>query len=98
MAVKYNKNLQNPWKINYKQKKNLLLQQGDSGGPLICQDKLAGVISFGEGCGQKDYPGVYANISTYKEWIRDIIGSTAQKSNLTNSIIIFNFVIVYMCY
>jgi hypothetical protein len=44
--------------------------QGDSGGPLIDGDeKIVGVVSWGVGCGRKDYPGVYARVSGLKEWL-----------------------------
>lgn len=44
--------------------------QGDSGGPLIDGvEKIVGVVSWGVGCGRKDYPGVYARFSGLKEWL-----------------------------
>ena len=47
--------------------------QGDSGGPLTCNDiygkYLCGIVSFGVGCGQRDYPGVYTDVSKYLGWI-----------------------------
>jgi len=48
---------------------------GDSGGPLFSIDENTGdaiqlgVVSFGEECGLEDFPGVYARVSTFKEWI-----------------------------
>ena len=43
----------------------------DDGGPLICNDKLTGVVSWGngKGCAEKSFPGVYANVKTYINWI-----------------------------
>jgi PKD repeat protein len=49
--------------------------QGDSGGPLAVYDqsddtwKLAGVVSWGEGCADTDKPGLYARVSHFESWI-----------------------------
>ncbi|XP_020805857.1 trypsin-2 [Drosophila serrata] len=43
--------------------------QGDSGGPLISENKLIGVVSFGEGCGEKYSAGVYTDVYYYHDWI-----------------------------
>lgn len=49
--------------------------QGDSGGPMVFKhdDKWyqAGIVSFGEGCGLAGYPGVYARVSQYNNWIAE---------------------------
>ena len=51
--------------------------QGDSGGPLMVFDGselvLAGVTSFGEGCAEAEYPGVYARVGAdaLNDWVRD---------------------------
>ncbi|XP_076651456.1 trypsin delta-like [Halictus rubicundus] len=44
--------------------------QGDSGGPLVVDGRLAGVVSWGKGCGTPKYPGVYTDVAYYREWIR----------------------------
>ncbi len=34
--------------------------KGDSGGQLMLKDEiLVGIVSWGQGCGQPDYPGNY---------------------------------------
>jgi hypothetical protein len=47
-----------------------LLSIGDSGGPILdAQNRQIGLVSFGRGCGQAEYPGVYARISAASNWI-----------------------------
>merc|ERR1712062_946458 len=43
--------------------------QGDRGGPFACNGKLTGVVSFGIGCANADFPGVYTRIQHFKDWI-----------------------------
>jgi len=49
--------------------------KGDGGGPLVCEingiSQLAGIVSWGIGCGEQSVPGVYVKVSHYGTWIQD---------------------------
>ncbi|KAK7575607.1 hypothetical protein V9T40_011893 [Parthenolecanium corni] len=49
--------------------------QGDSGGPLKVSNSstysVVGVVSWGEGCAEKNYPGVYTRVNRYLHWIHN---------------------------
>ncbi|OWR46654.1 seminal fluid protein CSSFP037 [Danaus plexippus plexippus] len=45
--------------------------QGDSGGPLVYENTIVGIVSFGEGCANRTYPGVYTRVSEYYAWINE---------------------------
>ncbi|OXB56544.1 hypothetical protein ASZ78_008808 [Callipepla squamata] len=59
--------------------------QGDSGGALACHHPtanrfyVAGITSFGLGCGHPNFPGIYVRLSQYRGWIQSqlLLSSTA---------------------
>ncbi|XP_037106420.1 serine protease 57-like [Syngnathus acus] len=51
---------------------------GDSGGPLICDGEAAGVVSFsGRRCGNPRSPDVYTRVSSFTDWIANVLNSTS---------------------
>ncbi|XP_062523686.1 sushi, von Willebrand factor type A, EGF and pentraxin domain-containing protein 1-like [Corticium candelabrum] len=55
--------------------------EGDSGGPLVVKNRkfkgryvLAGVVSWGIGCGDKTKFGVYTNVISHLDWIKSTCG------------------------
>ncbi len=83
-----------PNKVSYKHKitPNMLCAkddyedacQGDSGGPLIERGFLArndvqvGIVSWGVGCANENFPGVYARISSQYAWIKEHVCKLAE--------------------
>lgn len=51
--------------------------QGDSGGPLVFKDAqgwfLGGIVSFGIGCAEPGYYGIYSNVIILRDWISETI-------------------------
>lgn len=50
--------------------------KGDGGSPLVCptmvavdQYILAGIVSWGRGCGSDQVPGIYTNVAVLSDWI-----------------------------
>lgn len=62
---------------------------GDSGGPLYIlesgQPVQVGITSFGNGCAQPDYYGIYTNVSHYISWLADYISVPEQSADLIAS-------------
>lgn len=37
----------------------------------MANGKQIGVVSSGYSCGERDFPGIYTNVSIFREWIRE---------------------------
>ncbi|MFF5301361.1 MULTISPECIES: S1 family peptidase [unclassified Streptomyces] len=49
--------------------------QGDSGGPLLIGGVLAGITSWGEGCAEAGYPGVYSRLTKFSSLVTTQVNS-----------------------
>ncbi len=54
---------------------------GDSGGPLVARDARTGgyvqvgIVSWGRHCGHPQLPGVYARVSSFQDWIAEVMAA-----------------------
>ena len=51
--------------------------QGDSGGPAVMEDKLAGIVSWGEGCALPFKYGVYSDVPSLGAWVQACVSDPA---------------------
>ncbi|CAG7727544.1 unnamed protein product [Allacma fusca] len=51
--------------------------QGDSGGPLNHNGTMVGITSWGYGCAQASYPGVYTEVSYFHDWVKQKLADNA---------------------
>jgi secreted trypsin-like serine protease len=60
--------------------------QGDSGGPLVVlvnnEPQQVGIVSWGIGCAEPGYPGVFTRVSEFKEWLSTISDGIAITQSL----------------
>ncbi|XP_058823144.1 trypsin beta-like [Topomyia yanbarensis] len=70
--------------------------QGDSGGALMCQNRVAGVVSFGAGCAHPDFPGVYMDVAHFEKWIGKALSGGVGRLAVLNGWSALVFVVVWI--
>ncbi len=62
--------------------------RGDSGGPLVSEDRNGnpvqiGVVSWGDECGAPGSYGVYARLTEYEQWQRDVRNGDVEPTDMS---------------
>lgn len=73
---------------------NYYVLQGDSGGPLACDDQVAGIVSWGQGCAVAGYYGVYTDVAYYNSWIVEKIEISAAEPTQTSTIVLCSSLVI----
>ena len=58
----------------------------------FCRNTIVGVTSFGSGCGDPNFPGVYSRITEVKSWIQSTVSGTQDSDSKFCFPIIVNMV------
>ncbi|XP_008254679.1 transmembrane protease serine 12 isoform X2 [Oryctolagus cuniculus] len=77
--------------------------RGDSGGPLMCylpkykKFFMMGITSYGNGCGRRNFPGVYIAPSFYQKWLTDHFSRASSKGIFNINILLGQTLIALVC-
>ncbi|BET02576.1 Tryp_SPc [Nesidiocoris tenuis] len=65
---------------------------GDSGGPFICDGDVIGIVSYGFECGQGDSPAVYAKLSEFVEWYKEM-KSPSERASSGSKVLVYLIIV-----
>ncbi|XP_058529560.1 transmembrane protease serine 12 [Ochotona princeps] len=77
--------------------------RGDSGGPLMCylpeykRFFMMGITSYGNGCGRKNFPGIYSGPSFFQEWLTEHFSQEKVKGRGNTNISLGQTLIALAC-
>ncbi|XP_023403890.1 putative serine protease 42 [Loxodonta africana] len=66
--------------------------QGDSGGPMVCEYNQTwmqvGIVSWGLGCGRHGTPGIYTEVSAYRNWLGSVLSRSTSLYPVVSHIVL----------